>query len=277
MSFYSRSPVHTPDELLSGARRLLDASDPVMFRAAVLEAITALESFVHSRVFTALEERLDPLLVKWLESKTRMDFDSRLGVLTPIATGLPVDRQAELWSRYKRAKELRNAVTHSGRKVSSVEALEVLQTVHDWLSYLASSAEVDAALSAYKRAVEAGDIVVTDEHSASQTIEAFFSSSLPAQAAVEQVTEKGIRADVVLQFGARLVVIEIKFLASRRGWGPITMGVKQLKALMAQANAERGALVVFSHDELQPSESSLTSLDEGSISVVSVKLPYREV
>ena len=71
-------PVHTPDELLAGVRRLMETADPVVLPAAVLESITALEAFVHQHVFAAIRERLDSLLVTWLEEKTRMDFGSRL-------------------------------------------------------------------------------------------------------------------------------------------------------------------------------------------------------
>ena len=194
-------------------------------------------------------------------------------MLTLIATGLPVDQQAQLWSRYKRAKSLRNSVTHSRRKVSPIKAHEVLQTVHDWLAYLASSAEVDAALTEFDREVESGKVTVTDECSASQAIAHYFSRSSPAQAALEQDIGRGIHADVVLRFGTRLVVIEIKFLRGGRGWDLINQGAQQLELLMAQAKAGRGALVVFSHESLPPSEPHLTSLAGGKISTLSVKVP----
>ena len=251
----------------------MEVADPVVLRAAVLESITDLDAFVHQRGFAALRERLDPLLVTWLEDKTRMDFDSRLSVLTPIATGLPVDQQAALWSRYKRAKALRNAVTHSGRKVSVAEATEVLQTVHDWLAYLASSAEVDAALSEFKRLVEGISLVIEDERSASQAIADYFSQSLPAQAAVEQDIGRGVRADVVLRFGDRLVVIEVKFIRGGRACDRIGQGVQQLQTLMTQASADRGALVVFSHEALHPGQSHLASLASGKVSLVSIQVP----
>lgn len=251
----------------------MEAQDPVVLRAAVLEAITALEAFVHQRVFAALRERLDPLLVTWLEEKTKMDFDSRLSVLTPIATGLPVDQQAHLWSRYKRAKALRNAVTHSGRKVSSVEANKVLDTVHDWLAYLASSAEVDAALAAFKRKVEAGELPVHDQSSASLALSSYFSQSLPAQAAVQHDLGRGIRADVLLRFAERLVVIEVKFLRRGSTRERIDDGLRQLEFLMEKANADRGALVVFSGVEPEPGHMALVSLSRGKVSVVTVRIP----
>lgn len=271
------TPVHTPDELLAGAKHLMESADPVVLRAVVLESITALETFVHQRVFAALRERLDPLLVRWLEDRTRMDFDARLSVLTPVATGLPVDQQAELWSRYKRAKTLRNQVTHSGRRISASEANEVMETVRDWLAYLASSVEVDVALTEFKRRVEAGNLPVTDERSAGRAIADYFSKSLPAQAAIEHDLARGVRADVVLRFAERLVVIEVKFLRGGHAWGRIGQDAQQLQFLMAKAKADRGALVVFNHGSPQPGRSHLATLAGGKVSIISVQLPSSTV
>lgn len=88
--------LHSPEELLATAEALVALGDPQMYRAAVLEAITALESCVALTVFERLELLLDPLLVQWLRDHTRMDFDSRLSVLTPVATGRPVDTRGTL-------------------------------------------------------------------------------------------------------------------------------------------------------------------------------------
>ena len=80
--------LHTPDEILENAEALLNSNNPKMFRGAILEAITALEAYVQKTVFASLENKLDPLLVKWLQEKTMMDFDTRLSLFTPIATGV---------------------------------------------------------------------------------------------------------------------------------------------------------------------------------------------
>jgi uncharacterized protein YutE (UPF0331/DUF86 family) len=134
---------HTPGELLKTAQELLDSGKPELYRAAILEAITALESLVHVTVFGALEGRFDPLFVEWLRDKTRFDFDSRLSPLTQVATGLPILKDSKLWDRYKKAKELRNQVTHSGRKVTLEEARTVLSTIFEWMDYIQQSAQQD--------------------------------------------------------------------------------------------------------------------------------------
>lgn len=271
------APVHTPDELLAGARHLLESGDPVMLRAVVLEAISALEAFVHQRVFAALRDKLDPLLVNWLEEKTRMDFESRLSVLTPIATGLPVVQQQELWTRYRRAKKLRNAVTHSGKVVSLIEATEVLRTVHDWLAYLASSAEVDAALAAFKREVETGGLRILNTRSASSAVANYFAGSSPATAALDHYIGNGVRADVVLRFGERIVLIEVKFLSNRARIDIVEGGICQLESAMQMANADRGALVVFSQNELPPGDPTFRSLARGKISVIYIQVQSGDV
>jgi len=46
--------LNTPEELLAGAKALLKSITPQMRRAVVLEAITALEVFIHNKIFKIL-------------------------------------------------------------------------------------------------------------------------------------------------------------------------------------------------------------------------------
>ncbi|HEU5015557.1 MAG TPA: hypothetical protein VFT66_23750 [Roseiflexaceae bacterium] len=126
----------TPAELLTTADRLYDMGEANMYRASVLEAITALEASVKAIAFPALKARLGGDFSAWIEEKTRMDFDSRLGVVIPLATGLKVDKNARLWDDYKKAKIIRNKVTHAGTKVTRTQARSVIDTVYEWLEYL---------------------------------------------------------------------------------------------------------------------------------------------
>jgi hypothetical protein len=128
----------TPAELLETAERLFAEGDGnrSIYRVAVLEAITALEANVRDKVFSALQARVGDDLTKWLEEKTRMDFDTRLGLFIPIATGLKVDKGDKLWSDFKKAKEIRNTVTHSGKRVTRYQARSVIDTVYEWMEYL---------------------------------------------------------------------------------------------------------------------------------------------
>jgi len=47
--------LHPPEEFLVISKILFNSDNPKMLRAAVLEAITALEAFVHVTVFGSLE------------------------------------------------------------------------------------------------------------------------------------------------------------------------------------------------------------------------------
>ena len=127
---------HTPEELLETAEELLSSGKENLYRAAILEAITALESQAQIQVFGSLSTKFDPLFVKWLEEKTKRDFDSRLNPLANVAMGLPVDKSTSLWERYKRSKNIRNEVTHSGTKVSYEDAAFVISTVQEWINYM---------------------------------------------------------------------------------------------------------------------------------------------
>jgi len=128
----------SPADLLDTAERLFEAGDgnQSMYRAAVLEAVTALEAAVQNLAFVALENKVGKDLADWMEEKTRMDFDTRLGLFVPIATGLKVDKKDRLWSEYKKAKDIRNKVTHAGRRVSRTQARNVIDAVYGWIEYL---------------------------------------------------------------------------------------------------------------------------------------------
>lgn len=131
----------TPAELLETAERLFSAEDQNMYRAAILEAITALEANVRDKAFPALQLKVGNDLTKWLEEKTRMDFETRLGLFIPLATGLKVNKKDKLWNDYKKSKEIRNKVTHSGTRVTRKQARFVIDTVYEWIEYLNQAQE----------------------------------------------------------------------------------------------------------------------------------------
>lgn len=207
--------LHTPDELLENAEAMLALKNPKMLRGAILEAITALEAYVQETIFANLENKLDPLLVKWLEEKTKMDFDTRLSILTPIATGVSINKQTDLWQAYKAAKEIRNKVTHSGKKVSEAEARHVVDTVYSWLSYLGKTAGLELELFKFKKYIESNNIQVGSMEKSVELISDYFGRSMAAQAATNIIIGVGARrfeADVVLKFGEELAVVETKRL-----------------------------------------------------------------
>ena len=137
----------TPAELLETAEKLFAADDQNMYRAAILEAITALEANVRDKAFPALQTRVGDDLTKWLEEKTRMDFETRLGLFIPLATGLKVNKKDKLQNDYKKSKAIRKNVTHSGRKVTRTQARFVIDTVYEWIEYLNQAQEASKEFS----------------------------------------------------------------------------------------------------------------------------------
>jgi hypothetical protein len=259
---------------LAGAEVLAANPDPRMLRPAVLEAVTALETFVHNIVFDLLSHKIDPLLVTWLREKTRMDFDSRLSVLTPVAIGQPVDKGSRLWENYKKAKEIRNKVTHTGRRVSSKEARFVLRTVYDWLSYLKSTGELEMALLNLKREIEQAGVPVNSQKAAVDLIRAYFSRALQTPPEPEPRGAGGMRPDLVLAFGQEKVVVEAKF--ARGGYlqfrSMLSEAVEQVERMLTVTGAKRGAVVLFLRGELPASFETVKTLDNGRVSLVGIEL-----
>lgn len=242
--------LHTPDELLANASAMYASGDPKLFRGAILESITALEAFVQRTVFRSLEGRLDPSLVKWMEEKTKMDFDSRLSVLTPIATGLPIDKSSRLWDGYKRAKEIRNKVVHSGRKVTTNDVDLVMATVREWLSYLGTTVELEGVLLALKRWVEqSSTLPIENEAQAIQLVAQYFHQTAAARTTVEvEINSSGRmrRADMILDFGPRKVLVETKFpRIANNVRNVIRDAVDQADALRKAANIGQACVIAF--------------------------------
>lgn len=113
------------------------------YRAAVMEAFTALEERVAEVVFDQLEHqaRLPRELVSWLKEKSKYSFEDRLHPIGAYALGKHVDKGSGLWSDYKKAKRIRNDVSHTARQVSAEEAITVINTVREWLEFVQGAKE----------------------------------------------------------------------------------------------------------------------------------------
>jgi len=138
----TRDERFTPAELLETAEELFKMRNSKMYRAAILEAITALESYVASEIMGTLEIIVGTQLAKWLKVKTRFDFDARLGVITSFVTGVEIDKDGRLWSDYKKSKEIRNKVTHSGKKVTEEQSRFIIDITYEWIDFLNQAQEI---------------------------------------------------------------------------------------------------------------------------------------
>jgi|GEM_PF-1846663 len=138
----TREERFTPAELLETAEELFKMGNSKMYRASILEAISALESYVANEIMGKLEEHVGKELAIWLNEKTRLDFDSRLGVLTSFVTGVEIDKKGRLWADYKTSKEIRNKVTHSGRKVNEKQSRFIIDITYEWIEFLNQAQEI---------------------------------------------------------------------------------------------------------------------------------------
>jgi hypothetical protein len=179
-----------------------------------------------------------------------MDFDSRLSVLTPVATGLPIDKASKLWDGYKKAKEIRNKVVHSGRKVTATDVELVMATVREWLSYLGSTIELEAVLFALKNWVEqSGKPTIENEAQAIQLVCQYFQQTAAATTTVEVAINKGGRmrhADIILDFGPRKVLVETKFPRTAKNVRSVIRdAVDQVDELRRTANIGQACVIAF--------------------------------
>ena len=246
--FLPPANLHTPEELLGNAEALFAADNPKMLRASVLEAITALEAYVQETVFTALEGKLDSLLVTWLQDKTKMDFDSRLWVFAPIAMGRPVDKASALWSDYKKAKDIRNKITHSGIVVAQSDARFVIDTVYNWLAYLGTTVELGLSLLKLKEYVEANRIPVPNSSVGARLIKDYFGRTgamdYQAQTLISG-PEYPVRPDIVLTLGRLTTLIEAKLSEPRQLKSTVEKAKQQLAKYLQVSDFTQGANVIF--------------------------------
>lgn len=257
------------------AEYLYSLNSPKATRAAILESIAALESFVQGVVFPALRNKIDPLLVKWLEDKSRMDFDSRLSVFTPVATGFPIDKQSRLWNNYKKAKQIRNRVSHSGRRVSLKEARFVIDTVYAWLAYLGSTIELEVALIGLKAFIEGQKVEIHSEADAVTTIAEYFGRTKAAIAYVEsqlKIDKIPRRADLIMKFGPHLVLVETKFSPTPFSHSRLLEAVEQVRVMLQEPSIIQGAAILFQKGKLEPGLPVVQRYHQGTIMAMLIEL-----
>ncbi len=279
---------HSPDELLSLAESLLSSEDSSYSRAVVLEAITALEAYVEQVIFDLLKEKFDPLLVAWLKDRTKMDFDSRLSVLVPLATEKSFTKSSDLWSRYKAAKQIRNQVTHSGRQVSRIEAQEVLSTVYDWLSYLASTAEVDVVLLDLKRYIESGEayknhsgVDSVDKHmSIAERMVFDYFTNIDSVVCLKNVVmgkedNELFEIDFILEIGNRKIAIEVKTASKNPKHLDhfFDRAIDRMRTAIYRFNFDEAVVVLLLHGEIPQKYQTMEKRANEKITILPVFLP----
>lgn len=267
MSLNSITPIadlHTPEELLDNAEVLFSSNNPKMMRAAVLEAITALEAHVQAVVFPYLNTKLDSSFVEWLKEKTKMDFEARLSVLTPVAMGRPIDKQSILWADYKKAKAIRNKVTHSGTKVSPVDARFVIDTVYKWLGYISGTLDIELALMELKRYIEDNKIQIALESEGLKIIADYFGKTKAATTSQEVGISFGNRRlliDLVIKLGFSTTIIETKFFRKFESEQRINSAIEQVKSYLVATDITQAAVIIFQQGDSLELNQGLSKYD----------------
>jgi hypothetical protein len=270
--------LHTPAELLDTARELLASNNQKLYRGAILEALASLESFIHLTIFPSLQQRFSAEFSKWLEEKTLMDFDSRLSILAPIATGIPVGKSSALWSRYKQTRQIRKGVVHGNRKVTKAEAEAVINTTAEWMAYLGSTIELENALLELKRWVESQSISpVQTSRDAEEVIVSFFAQSGAAKQWMHQqfrVEGKYWEVDVILEFETRKVLIETKFVTQKSRFlrEKINEGLRQIDRLRHISGISQAGLVIFARWSKEDVPAAVEKHSNGEVLVVLISV-----
>ncbi len=268
--------LYGPGDLLKNAKHLLDSRDPRAMRAVVLESITALEVYVHTKVFKFLEGTLDIEFLEWLKEKTKLDFKSRLGAITPLALGIKISivKRSDLWRRYTEARRIRNDVSHEGRIISFDEAQEVYNTVYDWLACLSSSIGVELALIELKQFIEENHILISTESEVITILNNYFRESRVATLIPQYPYLRNYLFDYVLQFGTKTVALEMKLLMRL----PDDLNqyiielIPTLSNFLEISNFNKIALIILFRGEVPISFQQVKIYQEGTILATVIKI-----
>lgn len=138
------------DDSISVEKLIKNADDLMRlrhYRASVMEAMTALEERANEVIFNSLETKkeLTGEMVKWLKKKTKYNFDDKLHPIGEFALGKQISKGERLWNDYKKARDLRNKVSHTAQQISEADAASVIKTVKQWLYFLEGAKDVQAS------------------------------------------------------------------------------------------------------------------------------------
>lgn len=264
--------LHTPEELLAGATVLLASDDDQLMRPAVLEALAALESYVHKIVFPLLSQKFSLQFTQWLESRTKMNFEDRLAQLVPLVTDLKINKKSLLWSRYQSSKIVRNKVAHSGQRITRAEAREAIDMVKEWMAFLGSTAEVDLSLLGLKKYLENSSVSIKDEREAINLVQKYYKKTSPAINIEQHKALSNYMADIVLSYDAYNALIEVKFSKLSN----IHSSIEQVNKLAAEANripernVYRPIIIFFTEEPLPAIYKSIQNMKHG-ISLVVIR------
>lgn len=267
--------MYGPEDLLKNAKYLLDTNDLRFMRPVILESMTALEVYIHTKIFKILELRFDPEFVAWLREKTKFNFNSRLGVITSLALGIKISKlkRSDLWTRYKKARNVRNDVSHEGRIISFNEAEEVYNTVYDWLACLGSNIGLEIALIEFKQFIENNHLSVTTEFEAQALVNDYFKESGVAKPVSNVEHLNSSRFDYILKFGNNTVALEFKLQGSIPEISTYIQDIiYRSLTLLNRFNIDKMAIMIFCRGPVPESYQAIKKFEAGEILVTLIQI-----
>jgi len=231
---------HSAADVLVYANRMMGMGHPILQCGTVLESMEALERFVGHTVLRSLESKLGPSFVAWLRRNTAMDFDARMELLLPLATGKPIDKTSVLWVDYRAARRLQNEIARGGREVTESEVRRVVKVVADWVDFLSCTVELGNMLRRLKATMELAPPAIASGSEAEKFVVDFLRD---ARASVSRDRHADV---VVVGFGGSKVAIAVKLLSTVAGSGEsVSQEITSLQARVVNSVFERGYLVVL--------------------------------
>lgn len=250
-------------------------NDPRFMRPVVLESMTALEVYIHTKIFKILELRFDPEFVTWLKKKTELDFHSRLGVITSLALGIKISKlkRSDLWRRYTEARRVRNDVSHEGRIISFDEAEEVYNTDYDWLACLGSNIGLEIALIEFKQFIENNHISVATELEAQAIVNDYFKESGVARPVSNVEHLNNYRFDYILKFGNNTVALELKLYVSIPEISKYLQDIiNRGLILLNRFNIDKMVIMIFCRGVVPESYKAMKQFEAGKILVALIQI-----
>lgn len=266
-----------PEDLLENAKYLLELRQQKAIRSVILESMTALEVYIHNKVFQILEIEYDRVFAKWLKDKTNLNFDDRLGYVTPFALDEDIEafRQSDLWRRYKIARELRNDVTHKGIDVSYEDANNVYKTVYDWLAYLESSVGLELSLYEFKQKILHSGRFSIDSYLQHLTT-FFFSSKVGFN--LKSYNQINYPTDLTFDWGLKFgqIVVSLGTLTAEGTINDfnslIERVIEETKIKLDNPNIDKAALIIFYNGEIPETFEFVRHYEDRKIYFVAIEI-----
>ena len=200
--------------------------------------------------------------------------------ITPIALNKKIDKESDEWRNLKtnldKAREIRNKITHEGRKASKKDVDQVFKAINTWLEYLGYIVDIDLSVIQLKWYIEENKTIIVSEEVIRALVQQFFQETQAYKERTKMIgtvfSVAGPVADLMLQFGGKSVGIEFKIFSGnsddfekmKSKW------LTQLRKILIHFKLNRIILIVISNTDLSNSYEDFTDIKNEHISMIIV-------